>query len=206
MAADGTTTTNIDQKYGTNPFYVTSNQRGIGLPPMAELKREAIQLELQDKRLKEKNPTTKDHDLSFLFTRSSDSIGVGIPFSDSALSKVFRQNDSLMDSVRRKSLAAELVKQVEVDSLPLKRHLTLKEVQEILDGYNHNPKIQHPLYMTSSNDYGRKRPNPATYTSTRASKNQAFSSSFNKMMPRGNGLNTSLSRSKVHSLLDPRFL
>lgn len=205
MAAEGTKT-NLDKWYGSNPFYVTSNQRGIGLPPMEELKREAIQLELQDKRLRETNPTAKDHDLSFLFSRSSDSIGVGIPFSDSALSKVFRQNDSLMESVRRKSLDPDLVKQVEVENLPLKRHLALKDVQEILNGYNHNPKTQHPLYMTSSNDYGRRKPTPAAYTSTRAFRNQAFSSSFNKIMPRGNGLNTSLSRSKVHSLLDPRFL
>jgi Domain of unknown function (DUF4490) len=195
--------TSLDKKCGTNPFYITSNQRGIGLPPMAELKREAIQLELRDRNTREKR-IPQNHDLSFLFSRTSDSVGIGIPYSDSALSKVFRQRDSLMEAVTRKSLAADLVQ--ENNDLPLKRQITPEEVQKILQSYNHKAKVQHPLYMTSSNDYGRKKPTPATFTSTRASKNQAFSSSFNEIMPRGNGLNTSLSRSKVHSSLDPRFL
>jgi len=187
-------------KEGANPFYVTSYQRGVGLSLIAELKCGAVQMDYKGRERKEET-----NDLSFLFSRSSDSIGAGIPYSDSALSKVFRQKDSLTDAVNRKSFNADLVQNE--DSRTLNRQQFNQEaVQEILMNYNHEPVVHHPLYTISSNEYGRNKPTPATFTSSRMSRNQAFSTSFNKIMPKGNGLNTSLSRSKVHSLLDPRFL
>ena len=178
---------------------VTSNQRGYGIS-LTELKRKAQQMELEINKRNEE-PKTQVYDLSFLYSRCSDSIGAGIPYSDSALSKVFLQNDSLMDTVKRKSLPTALV-QKQGAHKP-KRHFSSEEVQEILKSYVHETKVQHSLYPTTSSDYGRKKPTPATFTSARSSRSQAFSSSFNNIMPRDSGLNTTLSRSKIHSLLDP---
>ena len=182
-----------------NPFMMTSYQRGVGLS-LAELKRAARQIE--DQRANEnEEPKTPAYDLSFLYSKSSEAVGAGIPYSDSALSKALRQKESLITEAKRRTLPAELIKTQEKDEV--KRHFTTEEVQEILKSYTHEAKVQHPLYSTSSYEYGRKKLTPASFTSTRLSKQQAFSSSFNGEMQRYKGLNTSISRSKVHSLLDP---
>ena len=76
----------------------------------------------------------------------------------------------------------------------------------ILASYEHETKQEHPVYQTTSNSIGYKRPDKATYTLDRVSIPQEFSQGFNNIKYRDQGLNTSLSKSTVHSKLDPQFL
>jgi len=80
------------------------------------------------------------------------------------------------------------------------------DVSVLLASYNHAPKDQNPLYATTQNDFGIKKPTEATYTSERLPRKQGFSNGFNSQMPRDQGLNTSLTRSNVHVELDPQFV
>ena len=80
------------------------------------------------------------------------------------------------------------------------------KVQKLLDSYSHDPLRQNPLYLTTQNEVGLKKPTEATVTSERLAKKQEFSRSFNGIMPRDQGLNTSLTRSNCHKELDPVFV
>ena len=79
-------------------------------------------------------------------------------------------------------------------------------IARTLESYNHDPKDQNPLYATTQNEFGIKKPTVATYTSERLPRNQQFSNSFNSQMPRDQGLNTSLTKSNVHTELNPQFV
>jgi hypothetical protein len=79
-------------------------------------------------------------------------------------------------------------------------------LDQILEAYDHRAKPEHAVYTTAANDVGSKRPTQATYNIDRVSIPQAFSNSFNSILYRDQGLNTGLSRSVVHSNLDPQFL
>jgi len=41
------------------------------------------------------------------------------------------------------------------------------DVERLLNSYKHAPKGQNPLYATTQNDFGIKKPTTATYTSER---------------------------------------
>ena len=142
-------------------------------------------------------------DLSFLYSRESDSFGKGTPFSDSSLSKVFRLEKSAAMNKRRKNSA--FAKQLDNSSATTSKTIPKEEVNKILSQYNHSPKNENPLYSTTANEFGLKRPTQATYTNVRYGMSQKFSQSFNRTMFRDEGLTSSLTRSNIHDSLTPLF-
>lgn len=90
--------------------------------------------------------------------------------------------------------------------LPTQKPPARVPVERTLTSYNHAPKQEHPMYLTSANTHGAKKPDATTYTVDRSFIPQEFSNSFNNVKYRDQGLNTSLARSTVHSKLDPQFL
>ena len=79
-------------------------------------------------------------------------------------------------------------------------------LDEVLESYNHRSKREHPVFETSANAIGMKRPDKATYSVDRLSVPQAFSNSFNGVKYRDLSLSTAVTRSTVHGKLDPQFL
>ena len=142
-------------------------------------------------------------DLSFLYSRESDSFGKGTPFSDSSLSKVFRLEKSAGMNKRRKNSA--FAKQLDNNATTTSKTIPKEEVNKILSQYNHSPKNENPLYSTTANEFGLKRPTQATYTNVRYGMSQKFSQSFNRTMFRDEGLTSSLTRSNIHDSLTPLF-
>ena len=61
------------------------------------------------------------------------------------------------------------------------------------------------LLIILQNDYGKKIPSVATIVTERAARPQGFSRSFNNIKPMNTSLTTSITRSNVHSSLDPQF-
>ena len=55
-------------------------------------------------------------------------------------------------------------------------------VEEVLAAYSHRTKPENPVYTTSSNAIGYKRPDLSTYNNDRLSVPQAFSKSFNNIL------------------------
>ena len=84
--------------------------------------------------------------------------------------------------------------------------ISAEEMKSTLDNYNHVPKIENPLYTTTANEFGSKKPSQATLTKMRYMRSQSFSKSFNRIMFQDQGLNTSLSRSSVHDRLDSHLV
>lgn len=62
------------------------------------------------------------------------------------------------------------------------------------------------LCINFQNEYGRKPPTIATVASERLPKKQDFSKSFGALKPRNSSMNTAITRSNIHSSLDPQFL
>lgn len=166
----------------TNPFMVTSNQcYGTSL-------KEAFE---KNSFSRESNSTHEDtspsstQDVSFLYRqKESDSYGESTPYSDSSLSRVFRQRDS--DSMNKRRKNSSLVKNDFSVNSP--KTLSKERVREILSNYNHNPKQQNPLFLTESNEYGRRKPTMATWTAKSHGLQQTFTKSFNNLMYRDEGL------------------
>lgn len=147
------------------------------------------------------------HDLSFLMTRESDRFGEGCPYSDNALSAVFRQEASASMNKRRKDT---LFAKPFCSESPAAEHasktISKSEVKEILSHYDHKPKEQNPLYITEANEFGLRKPSEASYTTARHGVSQKFSQSFNRTMFRDEGLNASMTKSKIHDQLTPQFI
>lgn len=186
-------------KEPSNPFYVTSNQ----LSGMSILARYGPVEELEDDK-SSSSPASDGFDLSFLYSRESDRIGQGVQVSDSALAQVLAQKETLCEVSRRKRLKST-IQAVNKQSNEKSPEDTQKEVEQLLASYSHNPKEENPLYGTTANDYGQKKPSLATYNPHRITRNQTFSRAFNSMMFKDQGLNTSMTRSNVHEQLDPMF-
>lgn len=168
-----------------NPFMVTSNScYGMSL-------KEACEKAPFSRSNDSDNSTPDDsalstQDVSFLYRRKeSDSYGESAPYSDSSLSKVFRQRES--DSMNKRRKNSSLVGNDSSNSG--RNSLSKEEVSEILDDYDHNPKEQNPLYVTESNEFGRRKPSAATWTTKRHGLAQSFSKSFNNYVYRDEGLN-----------------
>lgn len=148
----------------------------------------------------------RSQDLSFLYSRESDRFGEGTTFSDSSLSQVFRLKES--DSMNKRRQNSVFVNPIcNISDAPiLSKTVPKEEVDKIISSYNHDPKSQNPLYATSANDYGKKAPSAATYTTERHGLSKKFSQSFNRTMFRDEGLNASMTKSNIHDLLTPQFV
>lgn len=210
-----------------NPFMVTSNEcYGMSLPEAS--KRASYvspvgtgDVEPQNDCSKGRgalpgidataNPSTNHQDLSFLYSRESDRFGGGTTFSDSSLSQVFRLKESDSMSKRRKDsifVRKQLCENTN-DAPPASsssKTVSKEEAAEILAAYEHNPKSQNPLYATTANEYGLKRPMAATIPAARHGVSQRFSQSFNMTMFRDEGLNASMTKSNIHDMLTPQFV
>ncbi len=79
-----------------------------------------------------------------------------------------------------------------------------KDLQDILaKSYHYRAKGEHAMFTTTSNEIGKKGPTAATYTFDRVARQQKFSNSFPKTNEsRDTGLNTSITKSSIHSSLD----
>lgn len=195
----------------SNPFMVTSNERyGMSLreaskrvysSPFTNEEETSGEASKGPHALGATEEPTK-HDMSFLYSRESDQYGDGCPNSDSVLSKVFRLKESDTMNKRRKS-SIVLKQQQPNANVPISsKTYSKEEVNEILSQYNHNPKKQHPLYGTTANEYGLKKPSQATFQNVRHGVTQQFSKSFNRILFRNEGLNTSIPKSRIHDSLN----
>ncbi len=83
-----------------------------------------------------------------------------------------------------------------------------KDLQDILaKSYHHRAKDEHAMFTTTSNEIGKKGPTAATYTFDRVARQQKFSNSFPKTNEsRDTGLNTSITKSSIHSSLEHFWL
>ena len=148
--------------------------------------------------------------MSFLYSRSSNNIGQGIPLSDAKLAHLYAAAPSKSSIARKLGHSGETsdpkeFMHVSVMANRLVASENIVPIENILNSYSHAPKPQNPLYATSQNEHGIKKPTVATYTAERCARDQKFSASFNSQMPRDQGLNTSLTRSNCHTELDPQF-
>jgi hypothetical protein len=150
--------------------------------------------------------------MSFLYSRESERIGEGVPLSDNKLAALYASVPTKSDLARKRGHVGEdptnpeEFRTVSVEAFAKTQHQGKEDITRLLKSYNHAPKPQNPLYATTQNDFGIKKPTEATYTAERLPRNQAFSNAFNSQMPRDQGLNTSLTRSNVHTELDPQFV
>ena len=191
----------------TNPFMVTSNER-YGLALHA-LNSKDSSLSAQDTPIEDTPTPSEDknaHDLSFLMTRESDRFGEGCNYSDNALSAVFRRQASESMNKRRKNtlFATQFCSESPSEAGP--KTIPKEEVKDILHHYDHKPKEQNPLYATEANEFGLRQPSEASYTNARYGLSQRFSQSFNRTMFRDEGLNASMTKSKIHDQLLPQFI
>ncbi|KAL3799402.1 hypothetical protein ACHAW5_010074 [Stephanodiscus triporus] len=196
----------------TNPFMVTSNEcygmslteasKRVYTSPVNGNDNAAASEErgVSQDPSKENNSTSQD--MTFVYSRESDRFGEGCAFSNSLLSQVFRLKKSDSMNKRRKN-SPFVQKELEQYSDPSKSSKTFskEEVAEILSQYNHNPKVQHPLYHTTASEYGAKKPSQATFQNVRHGLSQKFSHSFNRTMFHDEGLNASITKSKIHDSL-----
>lgn len=139
-------------------------------------------------------------DFSFLYSRSSDTIGSKIEKSSQ---NILGQCMDTGPQIRQKKKLQDIGQQTLIKS---EQKPAKKNVETILQSYNHVPKGENPLYTTSGNDYGRKPPSIATFVADRAYRPQEFSKSFNGIKPKNSSLNTSITKSTIHPKLDPQFI
>lgn len=145
------------------------------------------------------------YDLSFLYCRESDRIGEGITdSSDFLLSHVMEEKEANSLAIKRgRGLRSVVEREQEVGMAS--RVPEPDEIQKTLDSYKHSPRVQNPLYTTTSNEFGLKKPSAATFSNARQARSQKFSNSFNRMTFRDQGLNTSMTKSKIHVQFDAQF-
>ena len=189
-----------------NPFMVTTNEGyGLSLHSIKDANIRPDENTTEPNENQTSSTNDSSHDLSFLMTRESDRFGEGCSYSDNALSAVFRQQASHSMNKRRKDT---LFATPCSDSLvePNSKVIPKEEVKEILSHYDHKPKEQNPLYSTQANEFGLRKPSEASYTTARYGLSQKFSQSFNRTMFRDEGLNASMTKSKIHDHLTPQFI
>jgi hypothetical protein len=209
---DTQTKSQFERKAMTNPFMVTSNEcYGMSLPEASKRvytspvdgNNKVLTSEERgvSNDLSNENHSTSQ-DMSFVYSRESDRFGEGCAFSESSLSRVFRLKESDSMNKRRKN-SPFVQKELEHYSDPSNssKIFSKEDVVEILSQYNHNPKVQHPLYHTTATEYGSKKPSLATFQNVRHGLSQKFSHSFNRTMFHDGGLNASITKSKIHDSL-----
>lgn len=182
----------------TNPFMSTSNQSyGVDVKDLKSCNFFQQLEENQDlDAVSGGSSENSDPSLSFLYTRESDRIGAEVEAAHSSLSRAFEKGCE-----KRKWKCANVVgkSSVKEDDDNKNRRDENANIHVL---YKHEPKSQNPLFTTTANEIGLKKPSKATYTTTRYARSQNFSKSFNRIMFQDQGLNTSLSRSNVHERLD----
>jgi len=147
-----------------------------------------------------------DGNFMFLYTRESDRIGQKVAKPEMSETKMLSRTEFLRK--RRERTQSELIdgEEGELEHSPSESQTVEKvSAEELLKIYKHEPKQEDPRYITSASEYGKKPPSLATIVTERATRKQAFSKSFNNVKPKNTSLTTALTKSNVHSTLDPQF-
>ncbi len=186
-------------KPSPNPFFQTVAS-DIGVDPAKHIAWKGN----ADPAMKRSTSTLQDN-FSFLYTRESDKIGSMVNKPVSSGHKILSRTEFLKQ--RRDKLRQEELTEDDISLLALNQQeeIIKPDVPRILEVFKQGTKDEDPRYTTTNNEYGKKKPTIATFVADRASIPQGFSSSFNNVKPKNSGLNTGLSRSNVHSKLDPQF-
>ncbi|CAN0354805.1 unnamed protein product [Ectocarpus sp. 6 AP-2014] len=203
----------LEIRDSSNPFFTTTNSR-IGNSACQKHEYDAPPV---FRKVPKVDPVAAGIDWSFMYTRESDRIGTGVPPSDSKLGAVVGRRESLGQRAReRDSEAPVMYEREEETGVPL-RDATCFDLKnrvpedkdardELLKNFKHTSKKENPLYSTTNNDIGIKRPTGATFTFERRARQQGFSNSFNGLKFRDMGLNTNVTRSNIHDDLNPQFM
>lgn len=179
----------MSQLLKLNSFMITENQNyGINLDELQKINKA---LEQEEEKNREIQKSLNDHscdshsghyDLSFLYKRESDKIGQGQALSEYPLAKELRKKQEK----RRRPLDWKTT-----DAPTSVSTSSQNDVMRVLEAYHHAPKQENALFTTTSNEIGSKKPSLATYNTKRHFVSQSFTKSFNNIMFRDHGLNTS---------------
>mmetsp|Transcript_15972 Transcript_15972/g.33517 ORF Transcript_15972/g.33517 Transcript_15972/m.33517 type:complete len:215 (-) Transcript_15972:48-692(-) len=204
----------------SNPFMVTSNEcYGMSIEKVARhassfaspiVKNDGpFDPNSGEKQLSQNESLPSSPDMTFLYSRESDQHGKGVNHSDSALSKILREKETDPISKRRKYsifVKESLCRDDANTGLSRKTAVTKEEVAEIISNYDHKPKEEHPLFSTTANEFGSRKPTGASLTTARYGLSQKFSQSFNRTMYRDEGLNASVTKNRIHDHLNIQFV
>jgi hypothetical protein len=144
-----------------------------------------------------------DGNFAFLYSRESDVIGSKIHKPVSDMPKLLTKTEFLKK--KREEFFAATGDLALEEAKGMAETVPYNKADEVLSHYEHKSKFEDPRYTTSNTDYGRKAPSIATIVVDRAAIPQGFSKAFNGIKPQNSSMTTSLSRSNVHSSLDPQF-
>lgn len=224
MAVRGRGTLEI--KESRSPFFQTTSSI-VGFNPSTTT-REYDAPEVRRLKFNKQGADAKAH-FPFLYTRASNQIGKGVPKSDSKISEIMGKSEDpiqmgefygKIDGAERSGSIAHWkargLKPRFIDANtgnPEQDYIMEKgeeivhiPVEKVLKSFSHVRKEENPMYTTTQNEIGYKKPTFETMVSMRRSRMQHFSNGFNNIKYRDQGLNCNLTKSKVHSLLDPHFL
>lgn len=146
-----------------------------------------------------------DGNFAFLYTRESDRIGGRVKKPETTELRMLSRTEFLRK--RREKLQSELTEEEQQQQSDLfGQEVSAKpSAEDMLRTYRHEPKYEDPRYITSTSEHGRKAPTVATIVVDRAVRPQGFSKSFNNIKPKNTSLTTALTKSNVHTNLDPQF-
>lgn len=204
----------------SNPFMVTSNEcygitfekvvsNALSFSSPVEKNDGPFEPKSGEKKMSHDESLPSSLDMTFLYSRESDQHGKGVAHSDSALSKILREKETDPLSKRRKySIFVEksLCRDDANTGMSRKTAVTKEEVAEIISNYDHKPKEEHPLFSTTANEFGSRKPTEASLTTARYGLSQKFSQSFNHTMYRDEGLNASVTKNRIHDHLNIQFV
>ena len=143
-----------------NPFMCTTNEcYGLSLEEASKVIYSSPISSSTSTSSNDPNGKEPANHLSFLYSRESES-----------QSQVFHVSAADGKNRRRKSSACLINNNTSSSS----GH----EINEMLTHYNHCPKKEDPLYVTTANEYGHKKPTGATYQTVRFGVSQKFSRSL----------------------------
>ena len=175
-----------------NPFMCTTNEcYGLSLEEASNVIYSSPISSSTSTSSNDPNGKEPVNHLSFLYSRES-SIDSQVFHVSAAEGKNWRRKSSACLNDNNTSSSSETEK---------KNIINKKEINEMLTHYNHCPKKEDPLYVTTANEYGHKKPTSATYQNVRFGVSQKFSRSFNNVMYKNEGLNSSMVTSKIHDSL-----
>lgn len=213
----------LEIKPSSNPFFQTTTSE-IGSKPPDSTEQWKVDGKVPPFQHGKHNV---DGNFAFLYSRESDRIGSKVAKPIMKDTKLLTKTEFLKKK-REEFDATSSYYQEQIDreesSSPGKR-----TAEDVLAVYRHIPKYEDPRYTTSTvitklssfsfcflpvrsvhffltqSDYGKKPPSVATLVVDRAARPQGFSRSFNNVKPQNTSLTTSITRSNVHSSLDPQF-
>lgn len=188
----------LEVKQSASPYFQTTSSI-FGSDPF---KQSLLETNSNENDALIRTATTKTTNFAFLYTRESDRIGnTSKPIPSSTISNTQEYSES------QKRVEFEKLTLLEQEKERVREKESARNATEsLINAYDHKPKSEHPRYTTSSNEVGRKCPTIATAVLERHETTQEFSRSFGNVKPVNSRMNTSITRSNVHSLLDSQFL